>query len=520
MRNADVKNSLLVRGRIWTGEKESPFAEALLVQDGDFAAVGNFREIRELAASGEAEFLDAGNDLVIPGMSDSHIHLTAVAKQDLYVNLAGARSFEAALGMIRERALELPGEAWIRGVNYNEEAWTEPTRPTRQLLDALEIGNPVIISRYCGHVHVASTKALLVGGLWNSSDPNVVRDEQGIPTGVLNEWAAGPVISAIAEIYETPERIKSLIGQACTRLSSLGITAVHACDAPSYALAEDLRAFQDLEEEGELPLRVICYHDALPNYSFRSGFGSSRVCFGGFKLFCDGSIGGRTAALSSPYSDDPTTSGQLNHTDEELYGLVRQAHKRDIQVQIHVIGDRAVEQALKTVERVTRELGQPKRPYRFNHCTYCPGDLVKRMKRLGIVVDAQPVQPFRNRLMAPARLGQERLPFSYAYRRFVDEGIVVTGSSDGPIEDLNPWAGIWAAVNRSDRLTLDEALRMYTINPWIALGRGNEFGKILPGFRADFTILRGNPFVIPAKELKNTRHRSTFLEGKLVWGER
>jgi hypothetical protein len=122
--------------------------------------------------------------------------------------------------------------------------------------------------------------------------------------------------------------------------------------------------------------------------------------------------------------------------------------------------------------------------------------------------------------MAPARLGQERLPFSYAYRRFVDEGIVVTGSSDGPIEDLNPWAGIWAAVNRSDRLTLDEALRMYTINPWIALGRGNEFGKILPGFRADFTILRGNPFVIPAKELKNTRHRSTFLEGKLVWGER
>ena len=148
------------------------------------------------------------------------------------------------------------------------------------------------------------------------------------------------------------------------------------------------------------------------------------------------------------------------------------------------------------------------------------------------VVDAQPVQPYRNRFMAPSRLGSERLPFSYAYRRFFDEGITVTGSSDGPIEDLNPWAGIWAAVNRSDengvpmrysppddRLTLDEALRMYTVNPWIAVGRGDELGRILPGYGADFTVLDCDPFELPAGELKNVRHRCTFVEGLPAWGK-
>jgi predicted amidohydrolase YtcJ len=279
-------------------------------------------------------------------------------------------------------------------------------------------------------------------------------------------------------------------------------------------------------------LRIVCFHDALPNYSFRSGFGSSLVSFGGFKLFCDGSIGGRTAALSAPYDDDPSTSGRLNHSDEELYELVRAAHRRGIQVQIHVIGDRAVDQALRIVSRVIEEEGVPKRPYRFNHMTYCPQALIGKVRDLGVVIDAQPAQPFRNRHMAPARLGAQRLPFAYAYRRFLDEGILLTGSSDGPIEDVNPWSGIWAAVNRTDengvplrysppddRLSLDEALRMYTTNPWAALGRGGERGKIRPGFKADFTILKGDPFDLPAGELKDVRHSRTFLDGRCVWEE-
>lgn len=525
MATSGLKNNLLVRGRVWTGDKENPFAEAFLVENGIIAAVGEAGEIRRKAGR-DAELLDAGEALVTPGLSDCHIHLTAQARQDLYVNLEGLPSFGAALEKLRERAAKVQKGSWIRGVNTNEEAWEEVVRPNRALLDALGLDNPVVISRYCGHVHVANTKALVRGGLWDSADPNVVRGTDGTPTGVLNEGAAGPLIASIAEECEKPGTITALLEETCRKLASLGITAAHACDAPSYALGEDIRAFQELEEQGRLPLRILCYHDALPNFSFRSGFGSERVRYAGFKVFCDGSIGGHTAAMSAPYADNPATSGQLNHDDEELYTLLAAARKRDIQVQIHVIGDLAIDQAVRTVERVARELGLPKLPYRFNHCTYCPQDLVKRMKRLGITVDAQPVQPFRNRRMAPARLGNERLPFSYAYRRFFDEGLVVTGSSDGPIEDLNPWAGIWAAVNRTDengapmrysppddRLTLDEALRMYTVNPWIAVGRGNELGRILPGYGADFTVLDCDPFRLPPGDLKNVRHRCTFVGG-------
>lgn len=525
-----MKNNLVVKGRIWTGDKKDPFAEAFLVENGVIAAVGTEGEIRGKARPG-AELLDAGDALVTPGLSDCHIHLTAQARQDLYVNLEGIPSLDTALQKLRERAAKVPEGSWIRGVNYNEEAWEDVIRPTRALLDAQGPRNPLVISRYCGHVHVANTKALVQGGLWNSADPNVVRDPGGSPTGVLNEGAAGPIIAAIAAECEKPGTITALLADTCVRLASLGITAAHACDAPSYALGEDIRAFQELEEEGRLPLRILCYHDALPNFSFRSGFGSERVQYAGFKVFCDGSIGGHTAAMSAPYADNPATSGQLNHDDEELYTLLAAARKRDIQVQIHVIGDLAIDQAIRAVERVTRELGFPKRPYRFNHCTYCPQDLMKRMKSLGVVVDAQPVQPFRNRRMAPARLGDERLPFSYAYRRFFDEGLVVTGSSDGPIEDLNPWAGIWAAVNRTDengapmrysppddRLSLDEALRMYTVNPWIAVGRGDRLGKILPGYGADFTVLDCDPFKLPPCALNNVRHRCTFVDGALAWG--
>lgn len=528
-----ISTNILVKGKIWTGQANNPYAEAFLVSGGCFLCVGDYSYVKSLSELSKCDFFDEGDDLVIPGMSDAHIHLTAQAKQDIYVNLADSLSIEDAMDRLRSQALDLPAGTWVRGINYNEENWREVIRPTRELLDRLGPNRPLLVSRYCGHVHVANTEALQRSGLWHSEDINVVRDDRGLPSGVLNEGAAGAILTEIVAMYETPDRVESMLAKTCAKLSSLGITAAHVCDVPSYALEENLTAYQALEEAGRLPLRIICFHDALPNYSFRSGFGSPLVRFGGLKLFCDGSIGGRTAALSAPYSDDPSTAGQLNHSDEGLCEQVRRAHRRGIQVQIHVIGDRAIDQALRVLSQVTAEEGKPTRPYRLNHMTYCPQHLIEKARDLGVVIDAQPAQPFRNRHMAPARLGAERIPFAYAYRRFLDAGILLTGSSDGPIEDINPWTGIWAAVNRTDelgfpmrysppddRLSLDEALRMYTTNPWEALGCGAKWGKIVSGARADFTVLKGDPFKIPVEELKDVRHRRTFLDGRCVWEER
>ncbi len=525
-----MEKDLIVRGHIWTGEKNAPFAEAFLVRNGIFQAVGSFREIEERTSPHKAEVLDARDGLVLPGLSDSHIHLTAQAKQNIYINLKDVTSLEATLQKIREESRHISRNTWIRAINYNEEIWSEEGDLSREVLDGLNLDNPLLVSRYCGHRHVANTAGLQQSGLWDSSNPDVLRNSQGIPTGILIEGTAGPIIAEIAKLYETPEKIREGIVKTCTELSSFGVTAVHICDAPSYALAEDLWAFQALEESDLLPLRVTSYHDALPNYSFRSDFGSSLLRFGGFKLFCDGNIGGRTAALSSSFSDDEGNIGKLNHSDEELYEHLIAAQERNIQVQIHVIGDRAVEQALRNIERVVREKGHPFKPYRLNHVSYCPAHLMPKIRELGIIVDVQPTQAYRNQYTAPKRLGDVRMPFIYPYRKFIDEGILLTGSSDGPVEDINPWVGIWAAVNRMgdhgsplpyfpgrDKLTLDEALRMYIINPWIALEREGELGKIHSSFKADFTILEENPFDTPPEKLRDLRILYTFLGGKCVW---
>ena len=233
--------------------------------------------------------------------------------------------------------------------------------------------------------------------------------------------------------------------------------------------------------------------------------------------------------MREPFDDMPETCGVPNHDNEELFRTLYEAQKRGIQVQIHMIGDAAIEQAARAVERVIAELGQPRLPYRFVHVIVCPADLRERLTKIGVVLDVQPCQCYTDRVMAPLRLGARRVLQAYPFRALWDTGLVMAGSTDAPMEEENMWIGIWNAVCRCDddgsplkydpsqTLTLDEALTAYTVNPWLAVGRGDEFGRIKAGFHADFTITDGDPFKRPAMELRNTKHLATYLEGKKVW---
>lgn len=525
-----TNNKMIVKGNIWTGDPDLPIADYFYVEDGSILYVGKGDNVP--SEYSEAETLDFNNNLIIPGFSDSHIHLTAYSKLNMYPNLADATSIEEFGQMVRAIVKNYDEGSWIRCINFNEANWTEAVVPDRKFLDAVAPDNPVIISRYCGHTHVVNTKALEVSGLLDSSDPNLARDSHGILTGIINEGGAASIIDAVAEEYETPERMKEIIYQACLKLSSLGITSVHACDAPSYALGEDLAALQDNKKEERLPVRVFSYHDALPNYTFKSGFGDDKIAFSGFKLFTDGSLGGHTAALSEPYSDDPSTTGQLNHSDSDLEKMVTEAHKKGIQVQIHAIGDRALCQIVTVLENVILKNGKPSIPYRINHAIVCPPEIISRIANIGAIVDIQPVQAVTDRNMAPKRLGEKRMNDSYCYKSLLDAGIVLTGSSDAPIEDPNPWVSIWAAVcrcepggtvlkgfNPKEKLNIEEALGIYTVNPWKALDKDNEFGMIKKGFRADFSVINGNPLNMPDDELCKVSNKATFVDGKCVWKE-
>ena len=518
---------LLIRARIWTGDPDRPRAEAAVVSGGRFVFVGGYAEA--CAAYPEAEVADYGENMMMPGMSDGHLHLTAFARQNLYVNLLSVRSLDETAAMLRARAAEVGPGAWIRAINYNEMAWPVTTPPSMEWLDSLGLDNPVILSRYCGHRHVANSRAMRESGLCDSTDPYVLRGPDGKVTGVMTEGGASPIIETVAAEYETPAKLTAVMEKATLIMASRGITCGHACDAPKYALGEELFTWQDLAEVGRLPVRVICYHDRLPEFTFRSGLGSDQIMYGGLKIFMDGTLGGHTCFMREPFDDMPETCGVPNHDDEELFRTLYEAQKRGIQVQIHMIGDAAIEQAARAVERVIAELGQPRLPYRFVHVIVCPADLRERLTKIGVVLDVQPCQCYTDRVMAPLRLGARRVLQAYPFRALWDTGLVMAGSTDAPMEEENMWIGIWNAVCRCDddgsplkydptqTLTLDEALTAYTVNPWLAVGKGDEFGRIKAGFHADFTITDGDPFKRPAMELRNTRHLATYLEGKKVW---
>lgn len=522
-----MMKEILVKARVWTGDPARPWVEAAVVRGGRYVFAGPFAEAR--AAHPGAEVLDYGENMMMPGMSDAHIHLTAFARQNLYVNLLNVKSLDEAAVLLREKAAEAGPGAWIRAVNYNEMAWPVTTPPSMEWLDSLGLDNPVILSRYCGHRHVANSRAMRESGLDQSHDEYVLRGPGGEVTGVMTEGGAAPIIERVAAEWETPAKLTEVMSKATQIMVSRGIVCAHANDAPAYALGEEMFTWQNLLEAGRLPVRVICYHDRLPNFTFRSGLGSDRIMYGGLKIFIDGTLGGHTCYMREPFADMPETRGVPNHDPEELYRTLREAQKRGIQVQIHMIGDAAIEQTAEAVERVIAELGAPRLPYRFNHVIVCPADLRERLKKIGVVLDVQPCQCYTDRVMCPLRLGEKRALDAYPFRALWDTGLLVTGSTDAPMEEENMWIGIWNAVCRCDddgsplkydmsqKLTLDEALTAYTVNPWKAVGKGGEFGRVKEGYHADFTIVDGDPFKRPVMDLRHTKHLATFVEGGQVW---
>ena len=521
------KTTLIHGGAVWTGDPMVPRAEAFLVRGGRFKAVGSKEYVESKIEPGESvERIDAKGALAIPGITDAHLHLTAYCKAGLYRDLSAANDLDELLGGIK-RFADGSGDAhWLRVTNYNESNWEKPLLPTMAQLDAASAGKPLLASRYCGHIHVANRRAMMDAGIWDSPDPHIDRGPDGTPTGILHEGAAGPILAHITAEYETPEKLRALAFESCKTLASMGMTAVHACDAPSYGLPEQMSIFQDLYDRGELPLRVISYFDRLPRYDVRSGFGNPFVSFAGFKIFADGGLGGRGAALREDFSDAPHVRGTLNHTDEALYDMVREATERDIQIQIHMIGDAAIDQAVRICKKVVHDLGKkPRYPYRFNHLIVSPPDQLEELKKLGVVVDIQPIQAHTDRNMAPVRLGEARMQHIYSFRRLYDSGLLITGSSDAPMERANPWIGIWTAVCRTEYdgsplkwskadevLTLDEALTIFTRNPYRAVC-WDGYGTIAEGSHADFAILENDPFKEDSQKIRDTKVRATYLEG-------
>ncbi len=507
----------LHNGRIFDGETFLPPGEALLIQKNNIFRRGKEEELRALPEYAAATPLDARGGTILPAFTDSHVHLASAARHRLGMDCSRAASQEEILEMIREEARRTEPDQWIYGVLLNEQNWKDPRLLQRADLDALDIPNPVLLVRICTHIHVANSKGLALGGM----DPT--------SRGILEESEARPVTDALARSLRRDPRMDSAFQQLFREFLEAGIGEVHVIGGRSIGLGDELGYYEILHRRGGLPLRIVGYYDDLPNIPVTSGFGNFWVRYGGCKLYLDGSLGGGTAALSAPYADRPGT-GTLVHSDGELTDLLREMGERQIQPQIHAIGDAAIDQLIRCVRTAREEGFSWPRPVKASHLQVCRPDQVEGLAELGIAGDVQPHQLVSDVHMAPERLGEERKDWCFPFRSMTDAGVLLVGSSDCPVEPINPLLSVRGALTRSnpegypregwnpgEKLSLEEALRMYTSNPAHLTGRPDKKGYLRSGYRADITVLDRDLTVLKPDELLSVKTRTTLVNGEILY---
>jgi len=518
----------LRNGNIWTGDDAVPKTESVIIGDGKIVSVGTTTQLDAHPFAADAVVHNLEGTSVIPGMSDCHIHVMACAKGLESVDLSSAKSLEDVLERLRERSKEVGPDSWIYGTMLNENNWDKPVLPTAADLDKAWIDNPVVIHRICTHATIANSKAMELSGLNNMDMPGIRRDADGKPTGVLVEGAQPPVHAVLKKNLFTNELLMEYLDRYLKYAASFGLTTLHSCSASSLGMEEELGLYQTLWEEGRLCCRVYNIHDQLSEPSMGGLLGNDFVRFEGFKLFLDGSLGARTAALTFPYADDPTTDGMLIHETGELVEKLCEATRRGDHVMVHAIGDRAIDQQLEAVEKTCAVYPEPKHPFLLNHVEILRPDQIKKMKKLPVACVIQPTYVPSDIDMVPARLGDKQ-ELACVWKDLVDAGLLLCGSSDAPIEVLDPMVGIWALVNRTSydgmrtwrpeqKLPLDQALRIYTTYPAKAHGTWRWNGSITPGKAADLVIFDRDLFAIDPTELRDVGITNTIVDGKLSRG--
>ncbi|MCL6450515.1 MAG: amidohydrolase [Acetobacteraceae bacterium] len=516
-------------GRIYTADSDRPRVEALAAWEGRVQVVGRTDEVLEAARCRGCELVDLGSGCLVPGLVDAHVHLLAYCLRRQEVDLSGLESAEAAAARVARSAALLPPGEWIRGGGWDKNRWGDAF-PGRELLDAAAPGHPVcLFSKDCHAVWVNSRALELAGVGAATPDPEggrILRRKGGEPSGVLLENAVRLVTDAMAE--PSAEACAAALERGLPGVWSRGLVGVHDCEGP-----EALRAFQDLESRGRLALRVLMHLPAehlacASRLALRSGLGSEFLRVGGIKIFADGTLGSQTAELLEPYEGRPGYRGLPIQSPEELDRLVAEAAEAGFTVAIHAIGDGAVRRALDAIQAhpAAPDPGRPKN--RIEHAQLIHPDDLPRFARLGVVASMQPLHCPSDRPLAERYWGS-RCCLAYPWRSLLESGAVLAFGSDAPVEDIDPLAGISAAIRRrlpaeggpawhpEQCLSLPQALSAYTVGPAVASGGGASRGRLAVGQAADFVALSHDIMALRPEELASVRVVITVVGGRVVY---
>ena len=520
MQYADL---VLKNANVLTMNSLKPCAEAIAIKDEKIVAVGTNKQIEPWIGK-QTKVMNLDGKTVVPGFIDAHVHMRGFGRFLTWVNLRDINSIREMQKLLREQVQKTPKGKWILGRGWDQERFREKHYPTRWDLDEVAPNNPVIFTRVCGHICVVNSKALELAGITRDtaapSSGQIDKDpETGEPTGILREDGKDLVWNIVPEPNE--EDLTEMCALACQKAVEAGLTSVHwFCHSPS-----EIRILQKLRKEGKLSIRVylvipVEFLDCLTNAGLVTGFGGHILKIGGIKIFADGSLGARTAALKHPYNDEPSTKGMMLYSQRRLNKLVLKAHQTGFQLAIHAIGDRAIDMTLKALKKALEEAPREDHRHRVEHVSVLNQSLIQRMKKLGVIASVQPhfvVSDF----WVEKRLGKARARWTYPFKTLIEKGVLVVGGSDCPAEPISPLLGIHAAVNRQispqEKITVEEALRIYTANAAYASFEEKIKGSIEAGKLADLVVLSDDLRKIEPNKIEDAQVEMTIVGGKIVY---
>ena len=522
---------LLYNARVYTSFKGSPVVNALLIHEDRVLATGSKDELSAIAPQGTAR-INLEGKIVLPGMTDSHMHLKHYAL-GLRSVLAETETIEECLQRVANKAKEIPDGGWITGWGWNQNVWKGGFGNAAQL-DAVSQGHPVCLSAKSGHAIWVNTLALKMAGIdAHTPDPEggvIQRDAKGNPTGILIESAENLVSSLIPE--PSHKELKDCMLAAQPSLWEMGLTGIH-----DFSSIDLFSVLQDMDQENSLGLRVvkgIPVHmlDHAAEIGLTSGFGSDFLKVGSIKVFMDGALGPQTAGMLEPF-ENSEDCGILLLKADEVYEIGRKASSHGLSLAIHAIGDRANREVLdgyQMLRSFERENGLKPQQHRIEHVQLLHPDDYSRLAQMNIIASMQPIHATSDLFISDLYWGR-RAAGAYAFRTLLTRNTRLIFGSDAPVETPNPFVGIHAAVTRrridgtpgedgwypAERLPLNEVLHAYTAAPAISSGFGKRLGTLTSGSYADLIVLNQDPFEIQAQNLHLLRPDATMVGGSWVW---
>ncbi len=537
---------IFMHANVYTGVPDNtPFSsvlreEAIAVRGDRIQAVGKTLDITKLKGP-QTQVVDLGGHFVMPGFNDAHLHLDDAGMTKLSVDLTGVKSLDDLRAQVAKKVGESKAGDWILGSGWDETLWPVKVTPTRWDLDEVSGGLPVFLVRIDGHIAVANTRALQLGSITlasrNPQGGQIDRNENGEPTGILRETAQAAVLNVIPK--PTHRLRREALELALADLAEHGVTSAQDY-SPNW---ENFQIYEELEKEGKLTARIsewLPFDDPVEELDKkRNSHPQSDLMLhtGMLKGFMDGSLGSHTAAMLEPYADDPKNSGLPRYDAGKLNDMTRERVLAGFQVGFHAIGDKGVQMALDAfaeAEKAAHE-AHVKAPnggddfrLRIEHAQVTTPAQVAQFKTLKVVASMQPSHLLTDMRWAQDRLGPKRAATSYAWLAFLNKGVALAFGTDYPVEPVNPFRGLYAAVTRKSengkqeyfpeqRLTIDQAITAYTAGPAFAQYEEKEKGKLVSGMLADFVVLDRDPTGSAPEKLLGTKVLRTVMGGKTVF---